>query len=153
MAFASRLMVLLAGVNSHALESFNGSYWSICRICSFLGLTKEMDLYWICFIFSGIPFSCFFFHCQCYLCWEPVTKKEIFPLHSVLLRPHLEHCVQVWSLLRKKDVNRLERVQRRVTKMTKGPGSLFYESGWESWVCSALRKQGLVETLSQPSSI
>lgn len=51
-------------------------------------------------------------------------KEAIIPLYSVLVRSHLEHCVQFLSLLYEKDVDRLERDQRRVTKMIKGLGSL-----------------------------
>ena len=54
-------------------------------------------------------------------------RGVIVALYSALLRPRLVYCMQVWGPQHRKDVEILERDQRRATKMIRGLENLSYE--------------------------
>jgi ribonucleases P/MRP protein subunit RPP40 len=64
------------------------------------------------------------------------SKGVIVKLYKSLVRPRLEYCVQAWSPYLKKDIEAIERVQRRATKLIEGYHNMSYED--------RLKKTGLI---------
>ena len=58
--------------------------------------------------------------------WDVLLK-----LYKTLVRPHLEYCVQFWSPYYRKDIIKLERVQKRFIRMLPGLDGLSYKERLE----------------------
>ncbi len=54
-------------------------------------------------------------------------KSLIVPLYKAIVKPHLEYCIQAWSPYLRKDIDMLEKIQRRATKLIPGLRDLRYE--------------------------
>ena len=54
------------------------------------------------------------------------TASIILKLYKSLVRPHLEYCIQAWRPHYRKDIELLEGVQRRATRMIEGYKNLDY---------------------------
>jgi hypothetical protein len=59
--------------------------------------------------------------------FEYKSKNIMIPLYKALVRPHLEYAVQLWSPNLRKDINKMEKIQRKATKMIPGLRNLSYE--------------------------
>ena len=59
--------------------------------------------------------------------YEDKSMANLLPLYKALVRPHIEYCVQAWRPYYQKDVDNLEKIQRRANRMMEELREMEYE--------------------------
>jgi len=67
------------------------------------------------------------------------SQSTLTPLYKSLVRPHMEYCCSVWNPHFRKDIELIEGVQRRATKLVKDVEHLHYNDRLEHLGLMCLR--------------
>jgi len=82
--------------------------------------------------------------------FKELDKDSFLIIYKGFVRPHLEYAIQAWSPYLRRDIDCLEKIQRRATKMVKGFRNLTYEDRLRQLKLTSLerrRQRGdLIET-------
>ena len=57
-----------------------------------------------------------------------LTKESFQILYKTYIHPHLEYCVSIWNPCLARNIDKLERIQQRATKLVPGLSHLPYEA-------------------------
>ena len=72
-------------------------------------------------------------------------KELIIPLGKAIVRPHLKYCIQAWRPHRKKDIDMLQQIQKRATKIILELRELSYEEHLKECGLTTLETWRLIE--------
>jgi len=70
-----------------------------------------------------------------------IDKDDFAVLYKTYIRPHMEYCIQAWSPHFVKDIETLEKVQRRATKCVTGMKGRTYEQRLQLLNVTTLEKR------------
>ena len=75
-----------------------------------------------------------------------LDKGDFMVIYETYISPHLDYCLQVWSPWLQKDIECLERIQKRLTKLVKGFKKMKYNERLKWLGLYTLEKRGLQES-------
>ena len=81
------------------------------------------------------------------------SNEILFPLYKSMVRPHLDYRVQAWKPHLRKDVDKLEKVQKRATKMIEGLEGLGYFERFRILNLTTLKTRFLMADLIEVNNI
>jgi hypothetical protein len=73
--------------------------------------------------------------------FQSMNKQAFLILYKGYVRPHLEYCIQAWNPHLVQDIEVMEKVQKRATKLVQGLGRLSYERRLQILGLTSLRKR------------